>query len=48
MPKGDGYETVNEYVGDSSGLEEEDSFGNIDDTPGIRSDYEGGVRGVGR
>ena len=46
--EGDGYETVDAEVGDISGLEgeEEDSFVDIDDIPGTRSDQEGGVRGT--
>ena len=44
----DGYETVDEETGDTSGLEEEeeDSFVDIDGTPGTRRDQEGGVRGT--
>ena len=34
-------------AGDTSGLEEEDSFVDIDDTPGTRCDQEGGIRGTG-
>ena len=49
MSDGDGYETVDAEVGDTSGLEEEeeDSFVDIDDIPSTRSDQEGGVRGAG-
>ena len=48
MSEGDGYETVDAEVGDTSGLkeEEEDSFVDIDDIPGTRSDQEGGIRGT--
>ena len=47
-PGGDGYETVDEEVGDTSGLEEEeDSFVDIDGTLGTRCDREGGIRGTG-
>ena len=43
----DGYETVDEEAGDTSGLEEEeDSFIDIDGTPGTRRDQEGGIRGT--
>ena len=40
LSEGDGYETVDAEVGDTSGLEgeEEDSFVDIDDIPGTRSD----------
>ena len=46
---GDGYETVDAEVGDTSGLEgeEEDSFVDIDDISGTRNDQEGGIRGTG-
>ena len=49
LSDGDGYETVDAEVGDISGSEEEeeDSFIDIDDIPGTRSDQEGGVRGTG-
>ena len=49
MSGGDGYETVDEEVGDTSGLEEkeEDSFVDIDGTPGTRCDQGGGTRGTG-
>ena len=45
---GDGYEIVDEGAGDTSGLEEEeeDSFVDIDGTPGTRRDQEGGIRGT--
>ena len=48
MSKGDGYETVDAEVGDTLGLEgeEDDSFVDIDDIPGTRSDQEGGIRGT--
>ena len=43
LSRGDGYETVDEEAGGTPELEEEeDSY----DAPGIRSDYEGGIRGV--
>ena len=44
----DGYETMGEEVGYTSGLEEkgEDSFVDIDGTPVTGSDQEGGVRGT--
>jgi uncharacterized protein (DUF4415 family) len=40
LSEGDGYETMDAEVGDTSGLEgeEEDSFVDIDDIPGTRSD----------
>ena len=50
MSKGDGYETVDEGVGDTSGLKEKEEKGSlvdIDDTPGM-SGYEGGVGVVGK
>ena len=39
---------MDEEIGDTSRLEkaEEDSFVDIDNTPGIRSGYEGEVRGL--
>ena len=45
----DAYETMDEEAGDTSGLEEEeeDSFVDIDGTPGTRCDREGGIRGTG-
>ena len=47
LSEGDGYETMDAEVGDTSGLEgEEDSFVDIDDIPGTRSDQEGGIRGT--
>ena len=47
LSEGDGYETVDAEVGDTLGLEgEEDSFVDIDDILGTRSDQEGGVRGT--
>ena len=49
MSGSDGYETVDEEAGDTPGLEEEeeDSFVDIDGTPGTRCDQEGGIRGTG-
>ena len=49
LSDGDGHKTVDVEVGDISGSEEEeeDSFVDIDDIPGTRSDQEGGVRGTG-
>ena len=48
LSESDGYETVDAEVGDTSGLEEEDdSFVDIDDMPGRRSDQKGGIRGTG-
>ena len=51
LSAGDGYETVDEEVGDSdtSGLEEkeEDSFIDINGTPGTRCGQEGAIRGTG-
>ena len=45
---GDGYETVDAEVGDTSGLEgKEYSFVDTDDIPDTRSDREGGIRGIG-
>ena len=48
MSTGDGYETMDAEVGSAWRLEkeEEDSFVDIDDIPGTRSDQEGGVRGT--
>ena len=48
LSEGDGYETMDAEVGDTSGLEgeEEDSFVDIDDIPGTRSDQEGGIIGT--
>ena len=48
LSEGDGYETVDAEVDDTSGLEgeEEDSFVDIDDIPGTKSDLEGGIRGT--
>ena len=48
MSEADAYETVDEEAGDTSGLEEEeeDSFVDIDGTPGTRRDQEGGIRGT--
>ena len=49
MSDGNGYETVDAEAGDTSGLEEEeeDSFVDIDNIPGTRSDQGGGVGGTG-
>ena len=39
---------MDEEAGDTSGLEkEEDSFVDIDGTPGTRCDQEGGIKGTG-
>ena len=48
LSEGDGYETVDAEVGDTSGLEGEgeDSFVDIDDILGTRSNQEGGIRGA--
>ena len=47
MSEGDGYETVDEEGGYTSGLEEgENSFVDIDDILGTRSDQEGIVREI--
>ena len=47
MSGSDGYETVDEEAGDTPVLEEEeDSFVDIDGTPGTRCDQEGGIRGT--
>ena len=45
---GDDCETMDKEAGDTSGLEEEeeDSFVDIDGTPGTRHDQEGGIRGT--
>ena len=49
MSEADAYETVDEEAGDTSGLEEEeeDSFVDIDGTPGTWCDQEGEISGTG-
>ena len=48
MSKGDGYETVDEKVGDTPGLEEEeDSFADTVGTSGTKSDQESGTKWTG-
>lgn len=48
MSKGDGYETVDEKVGDIPKLEEEeDSFADTDGTSGTKSDQESGTKWTG-